>query len=156
MKVFQHNTAGGLFSGVEDALSKNPDNPDANLFSILDQLDKLRSSDGKFRLKLCYPELKKCNEWIQTSNPAKESIITGFEAVDLAITFNSYNEPWKGLGKDNSGYSPALMDDAPTQHRWCSAIGAQIYWPTAKRIPDLGCKNSPAGATIVEIYVKKI
>ena len=154
MKVFQHNTAGGLFSRVEDALSKNPDNPDDNLFSILDQLDKFRSSDGKFRLKLCYPELKMCNEWIQTSNPAKESIITGFEALDLAFKKDSYDKEWKGLGRNKASNLPTLIDDAPNQSNWHCAIGAIVYWPKDKRIP--GPKIPGAGVSIVTLYVKKI
>ena len=54
--VFSHNTTGGLFSSTS-ALSKNEDNPTANLYSILGQLKNVTSPDG-YHLKLCYPELK--------------------------------------------------------------------------------------------------
>ena len=80
--MFYHNTRGGFFSSEADVLRKNVDNPNADLFSILDQLEDYRTG-GLFHFKLCYPELvgvnglNGCNEWIQTSNPAMESTITG-------------------------------------------------------------------------------
>ena len=85
MQVFSHNTAGGLFSSQEDALSKNPGDPEADLYSVLDQLESLRSVEGSFHLKLCYPEVTgeaggSCNEWTQTSNPATDSNIAGYQA----------------------------------------------------------------------------
>ena len=71
VKVFSHDTGGGLFSSQEEALNKNPDNPDAELFSILDQLENYRDHEGILHFKLCYPELTgvgggHCNEWTQT------------------------------------------------------------------------------------------
>ena len=85
MQVFSHNTAGGLFSSQEDALSKNPGEPEADLYSVLDQLESLRSVEGSFHFKLCYPEVTgeaggNCNEWTQTSNPATDSNIAGYQA----------------------------------------------------------------------------
>jgi len=157
VKVFQHFTAGGLFPTIEDALRMNPGNPKAQLFSILDQLESFRSSDGKFRFRLCYPELnndKKCNEWIQTSNPANEAIITGFEAVDLAFTTNGQGNTWKGLGKNNQANNAnAFIDDAPTQSAWWTAIGAIQNNPNGQTtIPG----PTPQMVTVVELYVKKI
>ena len=79
IKVFNHNAIGGkYFSNSQDALSKNENNPEANLYSILNKLETFRSANGKFRLALCYPQIvtkKRCNEWYQTSNPAKETTI---------------------------------------------------------------------------------
>ena len=85
MQVFSHNTAGGLFSSQEDALSKNPGDPEADLYSVLDQLESLRSVEGSFHFKLCYPEVTgeaggSCNEWTQTSNPVTDSNIAGYQA----------------------------------------------------------------------------
>ena len=88
VKIFSHNTAGGLFLSTTDALSKNTDNPTANLFSILNKLENYRDKDGNFQFKLCYPEVGKCNEWIQSSNPAKETTIRGFRAISLDFTKN--------------------------------------------------------------------
>ena len=94
VQVFSHNTAGGLFSSQEDALSKNPREPEADLYSVLDQLESLRSVEGSFHFKLCYPEVTgeaggSCNEWTQTSNPATESTITGFKVEHRAVNKTS-------------------------------------------------------------------
>ena len=83
--------------GKDDALSKNPDDQNANLFSIFDQLEKYRDENGNFQFKLCYPELDKCNEWIQSSNPATETEIKGFRAVDLTFKTNEIGGQWAGL-----------------------------------------------------------
>ena len=59
VKVFNHNTAGGFFdasNSPDDVLSKNPTDPNADLYSILDTLENYRDADGKFTLKICYPE----------------------------------------------------------------------------------------------------
>ena len=99
-KVFSHNSAGGLFSDRDDAMYKNPDNPEADLFSVLYRLEDFRDDDGNFHFKLCYPELTgvgggRCNEWIQSSNPATEGTIAGFQVElqanlheDFAKLFN--------------------------------------------------------------------
>ena len=133
-KVFQHNTAGGLFSSLEDALNKNPDNPDADLYSILDQMENFRNQDGTFHLRVCYPELSvngsSCNEWIQSSNPVTETEITGYQAISLAFTKNGNNNAWKGLGLEKTNNT--LIADCPKNaQKWWGAIGA-IEW-----IPDV-------------------
>ena len=105
-------------------------NPHADLFSILDQLERYRGSDGNFRFKLCYRELtwgevgRKCNEWIQSSNPLTETTITGFKAISLAFTITSYKKPWGGLGKSLSQWPYAAIDDSPSQSYWWFAIGS--------------------------------
>ena len=153
-KVFSHNTVGGLFSSKQDALSRNPDNPNAHLFSILDKLENYRNNEGRFHLKLCFPEVSgagggHCNEWTQTSNPATETTITGFKAISLAFTKTGDNNPWAGLGR-SQGSSNTLIDDAPSEHSWWSAIGATVHsnWLQAGSIP--GPVNH--GVKRVELY----
>ena len=132
--IFSHDARGGVFSSQADAANKNADSPDAYLFSILDQLEEFRGSDGKFRFKLCYPELtwgvggKTCNEWMQTSNPMTETTITGFESVSLAFIYDSYLNPWKGLGKSPPNLPSSTIDDAPAHKpRYCS-IGTKYFY----------------------------
>ena len=115
-------------------MKSNPENTNADLFSILYRLEEFRNTEGNFQFKLCYPEIKgiggkSCNEWIQSSNPATDSIITGFKPISLAFVKNSINQDWKGLGINPGKYSSLrLIDDAPT-HPWgFSAIGAFEYW----------------------------
>jgi len=127
IKVFSHNTSGGIFSSDEDARKKNPENPDANLYSILDQLESFRTPDG-FHFKLCYPELNGCNLWIQTSNPVEEWNIQGFKPVHLSFQQNGHQTNWVGLGKNKNQWS-AFIDDEPTDSYWWTAIGAKKFYP---------------------------
>ena len=128
--MFNHDTRGGFFSNQDDVTSKNSDNPDAYLFSILDQLESYRGSDGNFTFLVCYPELKwgvdgkVCNEWIQSSNPLTETTITGLKAISLAFTITSYKKAWVGLGKGISQWPYAAIDDSPSQDNWWFAIGS--------------------------------
>ena len=152
VKVFGHDTAGGLFSRREDALTKNVDNPDAQLFSILNQLENYRGSDGNFQFKLCYPELNKCNVWIQSSNPATETTIGGFKPISLEFQTNGIGAAWAGLGKSSSDtYEEVLIDDTPAYQNWHCAIGACAYWPGKPTIPGPRGEN---GITKVNLYVK--
>ena len=158
IKVFNHNSEGGVyFESRSDALSKNQDNRDANLFSILDQLDNYKGVDGNFQFKLCYPEFDKCNEWIQSSNPAKDNLIKGFKPISLTFKKNGDYAPWIGLGKTRlDSYSEVLIDDAPSSKKWHSAIGACADWPYKPRFPGPNGRTSPwasRGVTIVELYV---
>ena len=171
-KVFHHNNIGGYFSSPQDALRKNVDNPSANLYSILYKLNDFRSSIG-FHFKLCYPELGNygngCNEWVQTSNPATDSTITGFIPINLSFTKDSYNDDWGGIG--NTGYNEigileipnyeiALIDDAPNRVGWHTPIGSFRTFP-----PTWSHMNGPKGPpdntflygnTIVELFVKSM
>ena len=161
LKVFSHNTNGGLFPNKEAVSEYNPTNSNADLFSILNLLDEFKDSNGNFHFKLCYPELigiggKSCNEWIQSSNPLTANNITGFRAIDLAFDKNSYGQPWAGLGRNLPQYEgAALIDDAPLQSRWWSAIGAFSYYPSPRRIPGprLPPDENENTVTIAELYV---
>ena len=130
--MFNHDVKGGFFSNKADAASKNPTNPEADLFSILDQLETYRGSDGNFRFKLCYPELTwgvdggKCNEWIQSSNPLTETTITGFKSISLAFTMNSRKDPWVGLGK--SQWPESVIDDTAITFGWFAIGSNKAYY----------------------------
>lgn len=164
--MFSHDIKGGLFSSQADATRKNPKNPNADLFSILDQLEKYRNSDGNFRFKLCYPEVtwglggKKCNEWIQSSNPLTETTITGFKPISLAFHLNSGKDPWAGLGKSPSQWSGAAIDDTPTSSGWWYAIGAtRLHFggiPGPRHKND-SVANTGKGGVVkkVQLYVQK-
>ena len=51
--------------------SKNAHDPSSNSYSILDQLENLRTLLGKayFHFALCYDDYFNCWEWRQTGNP---------------------------------------------------------------------------------------
>jgi len=144
----------------DDALSKNVDDPNAQLYSILGQLEDYRSG-GRFHFRLCYPELvgvnggDGCNEWTQTSNPATESTITGFQPISLSFLYNSYLENWVGIGKDISGVGATFISDAPNRQWWWTAIGSYTYHESSSTIP--GPRNLTNDQYIVkqvELYVK--
>ena len=130
-KVFSHNKNGGVFSSHDEALNMNPGNPCAALYSVLDQLESYRGSDGSFHLMLCYPEKtgaggSHCNEWIQSSNPATDTSIAGFSAVSLAFPAGG-NGNFRGLARSPAG-TPAAIDDHPGGGTWYSAIGATTLY----------------------------
>ena len=114
----------GLFSSLLDALNKNSGDPEADLYSILDQLESYRTKNG-FHFKLCYPELVGCNEWIQTSNPATQfGKATGFKAIKLAYATAGDNGEWKGIGRNPINHRTTLIDDSPPlSGYWWTAIG---------------------------------
>jgi len=71
--------AGGVFNNI-NFKNKNPGNPSASLFSILDTVSQYRWNDGAFRFKLCYPD--GCIEWKQTSNPVTQTSVTGYHLIN--------------------------------------------------------------------------
>ena len=102
-------------------------------------LENYRNVFGKFRFKICYPELtwgingSKCNEWYQESNPYTDSIIMGFKEISLAFNNDGLRDAWRGLGRNADGYkAETAIDDAPDSAGWFSAIGAHTYWSGTK------------------------
>ena len=159
--MFSNNTLEGLFSNKDDVLKKNSGNSSATLYSKLYQLEDYRDSNANFQFKLCYPEIsgingKSCNEWIQSSNPATNSTITGFKPISLAFVKNSINNDWKGLGINLPQIQgSSLIDDAPSHGNWFSAIGAFKNWGGQNTIPGprIEPSNSKSPTTKVELFV---
>ena len=99
---------------MEDAQNKNADNEEADMFSILDQLELYRNCEGHFHLKICYPELAQnysfpCNEWIQSNNPLSDKLRRGFNPI--TITFQSATQDFKGLALSARGRGDSLIED---------------------------------------------
>ena len=134
------------------------DNPDADLFSILDQMENFRNQDGNFHLRVCYPELSvngsSCNEWIQSSNPVTETEITGFQAISLAFTKNGNKDAWKGLGLEKTNNT--LIADCPKNQKWWGAIGA-IEWSSEGTGVIPGPRNhQPVTKVVLTVLTKEI
>ena len=132
MKVFSHDATGGMFPSTEAAKSYNADDPDADLYSILDQIENYRR-DGVFHIKLCYEELSSkykfpCNEWTQSSNMAEESDITDYNPIRIAFGQSGTGSgSFGGLGI--SPKSPStLIDDLPNHPNWHYAIGSTEHY----------------------------
>ena len=121
-----------LFEGeLNEIFFKNSDNPSALLYSQLDKLECFRN-DGKFHLRIVYPELGGSNEWIQKSNPVADRKIEGFKAVKLDYKIDGHLQPWRGLGLCRSDKS-TLICDTPARNHWWMAVGAKSHWPSYKK-----------------------
>ena len=158
-KVFSHDTAGGLFTSSQDALSRNHDNPQASLFSTLDQLESYRNAEGNFHFKICYPEVQTfhglghCNEWLQASNPTTEGTVTGYERIHLAFPSNGAGQAWGGLGRSGDTETSLLDDTGSSPSGWMAVGATEYYQPSKKTIP--GPWSLPIdGIKKIELYVK--
>ena len=84
----------------------------------------MRDNNGVFHFKLCHPELTEeafpCNEWKQSSNPAVESRVTGFQGIHLTWPLRSDGKPFGGLLKSNPNEN--LIDDWEG-HFWYNSVG---------------------------------
>ena len=146
---------GGLFT-KDNVLEKNPDDSNADLYSILGRLDHFKIKNN-FHFRLCYPELKglndrNCNDWVQSSNPVTSSTISGFQSISLAFDKNSYLKEWAGLGKNVPGLGEnTLIDDAPSDPNYFSAVGAFSYWPTAPYIPGPRLAANYTNSTVTKV-----
>ena len=161
-KVFSHDTSGGLFADGPDALSKKPTDPEAKLFSILDQLSTMRLDDGTFHLKLCFPGITDrnppCNEWTQASNPANSTTILDFRPIHLVFPLASTGKNFSGLGvnTDWAGQQNTLIDDYPEHPNWHCAIGARSFWPAGTNTIPGPYDSAIKGVGKVELYAGKL
>merc|ERR1712173_405410 len=121
----------GFYQPVNQWLSYNEDNPFAPNYSTLNRFENYRGDDGKFELKLVWPERSGDNSqwWKQTSNPVTRggthSGVEGYEAVEIYFTDNN----WAGL---EHGGSNSLLDGSDFTNTfggyWFYAVGASREW----------------------------
>merc|ERR1712243_398134 len=129
--------------------NKNPDNPTAPLFSILDTVSKYRWNDGAFRLKLCYP--RGCIAWTQTSNPVTTTAVSGFQLV-----YNNFpgTPLFEGLAYSDSGLCAFLQSPSQSKPCWWGVaqttnkngklFGAGVLAPrNALFVQQEDCKKCP-------------
>jgi len=116
--LFRHNSTGGvMFSNLDEA--KNCDLPQK--YSIIGNITNNSQIDGKFEFLLEYPGTSGYNRWKQTNFPLWEpetgNLATGFEAINLTWTGNSFG----GLFK--SKQTATLLDGSRGDSLWYYAIG---------------------------------
>ena len=136
-------------------MEKNPEDPAASLFSILGSVGKFQTEEGKFIFKIVYPELKGLNVWEQTSNPATEENIEGFQGLRLDFSLAGDGRDWAGLGK--CALSSALICDAPEEVSeetlaMCIGCGRHTAMDMTK-IPGPKHTTSISAVSKVELYV---
>ena len=101
-------------------MNQNANDTSSDTFSVLDQLDDYRKSDGTFEFQMVWPEREGANTqtWIQTSNPVTHSSVVGYKPVLVKFTSNH----WEGLARSSSGNT--LLDGSPNNNNWYYAIGS--------------------------------
>ena len=149
LKVLSHDTAYGYFANLEQAKSHNADDPEAPLYSILDQVENFRK-EGVFHVKVCYRELppaNPCNEWKQSSNFVEEADITDFDPIELTWKESGTGGEFGGLGLSPASFSVNLIDDLPHHGNWWWSIGTLASF--GKGLPG----PHPNDVRKVELYV---
>ena len=130
IKVFHHYSGTQEFfsstNNWEEARLSNPDNPNANKYSILDYLYKFQF-DSKYTLKLYYPSLGTTNIWSQTNNPVTDDGsggVTGYTAISI----DSTAQGWGGLERRDSQGSTFLDGTInPSPSNWFYAVGSKSW-----------------------------
>ena len=113
-KVFSHNTSGGLFftDASEKLASYQINDPESDLYSILDQMDEIASADH-FEFRMLWPDNTiSINHWTQTSNPLLSSNVEDYTAIDIGCLTNG----WRGLALSSSPNS--LIDGTEGVDEW--------------------------------------
>jgi len=139
----------GYWWTSSQSLSLNSSDPDNDNYSILDQIDTYKNTDGKYRLRYLdtgdSSTAGRFNDWRQTSNfTTTSNSVSGYEAVSVYDTGSS----WGGLCVN--GYNSfSRFDGSPGSTNWWFAI-ATIYstWDGG-RIPGLNTTNQ------MEVYIMK-
>ena len=103
-----------------------PTDATAPNFSALSSLETYRANDGKFVLKIQWPEREgqNFNVWKQGSNPVTSEVggVNGYQGIEIAFT----DQSWGGLERQPGG--AALLDGSVDHGNWFYAVGAGSEW----------------------------
>ena len=160
--VFHHNTHNNTewFKDEEEALHCNS----KYKYSILDELEYFRGSDGKFEFLLEYPEIpNQYNRWKQTDNPT-EVMEPGGNTATFANGYEEVHIDWSrnfgGLLKDIRNRT--FLNGTLNTGNWYYAIGCYNnsttdWWnglPGQWQFSDLPGSSSKNPAHEVNLYVR--
>ena len=139
----------GYWWTSSQSLSLNSSDPDNDNYSILDQIDTYKNTDGKYRLRYLdtgdSSTAGRFNDWRQTSNFTTTSdSVSGYEAVSVYDTGAS----WGGLSKSTSTGS-ARFDGSPGNGNWWFAVATITSAWDGGRIPALNTTSQ------MEVYIMK-
>ena len=139
----------GYWWTSSQSLSLNSSDPDNDNYSILDQIDTYKNTDGKYRLLYIdrgdSATAGKFNDWRQTSNfTTTYNSVSGYEAVSIYDSASS----WGGLSQSTTTGS-TRFDGSPGDGNWWFAVGTiQNNWDGG-RIPGISSTSQ------IEIYIYK-
>ncbi len=138
----------GYWWTSSQSLSLNSSDPDNDNYSILDQIDTYKNTDGKYRLRYLdtgdSSTAGRFNDWRQTSKFTTTSeSVSGYEAVSIYDS-GSY---WGGLAKSNS--NSARFDGDIGHGGWWFAVATMSSTWDGGRIPALSSTSQ------MEIYIMK-
>ena len=150
MKVLRHYSGTGEYwssaNNWDQAKWNNPDNPQANKYSILDYVKNFKFN-GKYTFKLVYPQYPDRNNiWSQAQNPLDiTEVVDGVTKIKTGWNGNY----WNGLTR--SSYSGTFLDGSNPHGNWYFAVGSAVSWSGSTSFPGPG-----VAVNTVELWVKVI
>lgn len=153
--VFRQDSKDGIF-WPSDLVALNKDNPTAPRYSILDELDDFRATDGHFHFKMCYPgtweiartlerliklfllflELhnSSCYRWSQSENPL--TIVGQTVPKDFMYKEGPFpiTQHFKGLSR-STPYFCILDADLAFPGLWWFPIGTYAEFASPNTFP---------------------
>ena len=150
VKIFRHDSSNLLFfSNANDWAEAKQTNTGYNedKYSILSFWGTFLRN-GKYTLKLNYPNNSETNIWSQTSNPIHSDGsggVTGYTAISI----DSTAQGWGGLERRDS-QGATFLDGTinPSPGNWYYAIGVKTAWQTSTTFP--GSSNP---VSLVELWI---
>lgn len=123
VRLFYHNSKSGTVLFDKNNKAEFLKCHTADKQSDLWALEQFRGKDGKFELLLQYQNSTGYNRWKQSSNFTKETTITGYEAVAVSWTTQS----WGGLALSSTPTN-TWVDGSPGAGTWYYAIGPVVVY----------------------------
>ena len=134
--VLRHDISNSsVFTNDEEAkkINENVADPTSvDLYSRLFELENYRNpDDGKFELKLVYPNKNITNQWKQTSNPVTRATrwVDGYEAI--AIDSSAAGRWWL----EHELWTTTFLDWVPNSATWRWAVGSNKTYTNTTSIP---------------------
>lgn len=125
--VFNHNTAGGYWTGDAQASEFNVASPSlgTNKYSILSRLDDIKSA-APYEFKIFYPTKSLTNHWSQTFDPRSgpwttPGPVAGYVPISITMTQNN----WGGLERSGGN---TYLDGTVNSGNWFYSIGSVNAW----------------------------
>ena len=123
VRLFYHNSKSGTVLFNKNNKAEFLKCHTADKQSDLWALEQFRGKDGKFELLLQYQNSTGYNRWKQSSNFTKETAISGYEAVAVSWTTQS----WGGLALSSTPTN-TWVDGSPGADTWYYAIGPVVAY----------------------------